>query len=107
MNSSGTQYLNVSVTQGNDNGSGDSSRAHTHWNSGLSWIICEQVDAMVAAAKHWQSSRNNTIVYYPVGVLGIGGPNSNSAAHYFGVVSGFNPSPPATAYGWWSPIVFP
>jgi hypothetical protein len=106
-NSSGTQYLNVSVTPGNDNHSGDSSNAHMHWTSGLSWINCYQVDAMVAAAEDWESRHNNTIVYQPRGALGIGGPNSNSAAHYFGVVSGFNPNPPRTAYGWWSPIVFP
>jgi hypothetical protein len=106
-NSSGTQYLNISVSSGNDNGSGDSSRSHRHWSSGLSWINCDQVDAMVAAARDWQGSHNNTIVYNPVGVLGVGGPNSNSAAHYFGVVSGFNPNPPRTAYGWWTPIVFP
>ena len=56
----------------------------------------------VAAAKRFP---NNTIQYHPAGALGIGGPNSNSAAHYFGVVSGFNPNPPTTAYGRWSPIV--
>ncbi|HEY9072634.1 MAG TPA: hypothetical protein VIN67_00755 [Desulfobaccales bacterium] len=107
MNSSGIQYLNVSVTAGNDNRSGDSSSAHMDWSSGLSWINCDQVDAMVAAGKDWQGNHNNTIVYHPAGGLGIGGPNSNSAAHYFGVISGFNPNPPTTAYGWWSPIVFP
>jgi len=106
-NSSGTQYLNVSVTAGSNNGSGDSNSAHMDWSSGLSWIMCAQVDAMVAAAKDWKSNHNNTIVYHPVGVFGIGGPNSNSAAHYFGVISGFNPNPPRTAYGWWSHIAFP
>jgi hypothetical protein len=101
---SGTQYLNASATSGNDNGSGDNSSQHLDWSSGLSRTICDQVDTLIGAAK---SFRNDTIEYYTVGVLGFGGPNSNSAAHYFGVISGFNPSPPTTAYGWFSPIVFP
>ena len=106
-NSSGTQYLNVSGTLGSNNGSGDNSSAHTDWSSGLSWINCDQVDTMLGAARNWQNNHNTTIVYNPLGALGIGGPNSNSAAHYFGVIAGFNPKPPATAYGWWSPIIFP
>jgi RHS repeat-associated protein len=106
-NSSGTQYLNVSVTRGSDNGSGDNSGAHMDWSSGLSWMNCDQVDAMLGAANNWKNNYNNTVQYHPAGLLGIGGPNSNSAAHYFGVVSGINPNPPTTAYGWWSPIVFP
>lgn len=96
---SGTQYLNVSVTKGDNNGSGDGSGANTAWSSGLSWINCDQVDALIAAAQNWQSNYNNTIQYNAVGVLGFGGPNSNSAAHYFGTVSGFSPNPPTTAYG--------
>jgi hypothetical protein len=51
--------------------------------------------------------RNNTIQYHPAGALGFGGPNSNSAAHYFGVAGGFNPTPPLLAYGWNSEIRFP
>lgn len=99
--------MNVSVTPGSNNGSGDNSNAHTAWSSGLSWINCYEVDALIGAAKDWQNNHNNTVVYHPIGFLGFGGPNSNSAAHYFGVVSGFNPNPPATAYGWFSAIVFP
>jgi hypothetical protein len=68
---------------------------------------CAEVGTLERAAQDWQNNHNNSIVYHPVGVLGIGGPNSNSAAHYFGVISGFNPNPPTTAYGWWTPIVFP
>jgi hypothetical protein len=105
-NASGTRYLNVSVTAGSNNDT-DSSAAHTDWTSGLSWMNCDQVDAMVGAARDWHNTHNGTVVYSPIGALGIGGPNSNSAAHYFGVISGFNPNPPTTAYGWWSPIVFP
>jgi hypothetical protein len=104
---SGIRYLNVSVTLGTDNGTGDSSAAHTHWSSGLSYFNCERVDAMVAAALNWQDKRNNTIVYNPIGVFGLGGLNSNSVARYLGAAGGFNPKPPKTAYGWWSPIVFP
>lgn len=59
------------------------------------------------AARDWQYNHNGRVVYNPIGFLGIGGPNSNSAAHYFGEVSGFDPKPPMTAYDWFSPIIFP
>jgi RHS repeat-associated protein len=100
----GIQYLDVWATQGSNNGSGDSSGSQTAWSSGLSSAICAQVDAMISAAK---SFPNNTVQYHAVGFLGLGGPNSNSAAHLLGTLGGFNVPGPTFAYGWWSAIVFP
>jgi hypothetical protein len=101
--SSGVQYLDVFPTPGNDNGNGDNSKQHLVWSSGVSSTLCAQVDAMISAAK---SFPNNTILYNAVGLLGLGGPNSNSVASYLGLVGGFAPVPPRTAYGWFSPIFF-
>ncbi|MGH9667423.1 MAG: RHS repeat-associated core domain-containing protein, partial [Bryobacteraceae bacterium] len=100
----GTQHLNAYVTPGSDNGSGDNSRQDAAWSSGIGSWLCDQVDAMINAAKDFPA---NTIQYHPVGAFGFGGPNSNSAAHYFGIAGGFNPKPPLTAYGWNSYIPFP
>jgi hypothetical protein len=90
--------LNVWVTQGNDNHSGDNSSQATAWSSGLSTANCAGVSAMLAAAN---SFPNGKIRYSAFG------PNSNSAAHYIGTKGGFNPSPPPGAVGWSTPIVVP
>lgn len=58
---------------------------------GLSSGVCGQVDSMINAG---HSFPNGSLMYDPVW-----GPNSNTAARYFGDVGGFNPSFPFNAYG--------
>jgi RHS repeat-associated protein len=102
VNSSGqgVSYLDAWAVSGNANGL-DNSGQHTDWSSGLSSSICDQVDSMIIAAQQFPQ---NTILYNPLAAFSFGGPNSNSAAHYFGVAGGFNPTPAPTAYGWYSPL---
>ncbi len=93
-------YLNAWAVPGSANGS-DNSTQHTDWSSGLSSSICDQVDRMIVAAQRFPQ---NTLIYNAFGAFGFGGPNSNSAAHYFSVVGGFNATPALTAYGWYSAL---
>jgi hypothetical protein len=82
--------------------------SHASWDSGLAPWLCDEVDALVAAAKYWHDKDNNKIGYNPYAALTYGGPNSNGAARYFGEVVGhLDVNPPLTAYGWRSYIPFP
>ena len=99
-----TAYLNAWAVPGNSNGK-DNSQQHLDWNSGISGSLCAQVDEMIVAA---ESFPNNTIRYSPYALGLFGGPNSNSAAHYFGSAGGFNDvTAPLTAYGWNVPTLLP
>ncbi len=98
------QYLDAWVVPGSANGA-DNSGDNTAWASGLSASLCDQVEAMLTAARGFPQ---NQIQYNPAGAFGFGGPNSNSAAHYFGIAGGFTGiTPPLTAYGWNSYIPSP
>lgn len=66
---------------------------------GLSSGVCGQVDSMINAG---HSFPNGSLMYDPVW-----GPNSNTAARYFGDVGGFNPSFPFNAYGANAPLLVP
>jgi RHS repeat-associated protein len=96
--SGSNQYLTVWVNP-NLNQGPDTPSAHLVFNSGLSGGICGQVDSMINAG---QSFPNGSLTYDPVW-----GPNSNTAARYFGDVGGFNPSFPFTAYGANAPLLVP
>ena len=90
------QYLDAWAIPGNSAGQ-DNSAQHLVWSSGLSGSLCASVDRMIIAAERFPQ---NQILYRPVSALGFGGPNSNSAAHYFAIAGGFDPTAPWNAYGW-------
>jgi hypothetical protein len=58
---------------------------------------CPAVDNLLRASNNWPQ---NQIVYDY-----LFGPNSNSAARYFGDVAGFYPTTPPGAWGWWYPVL--
>jgi hypothetical protein len=99
-----TSYLNAFAVPGSAvPNSADNSSQHTDWTSGSSSSLCSQVDSMISAAQNFP---NNTIPYSPYAAGVFGGPNSNSAAHYFATVGlFFNATPAATAYGWNVPLL--
>jgi RHS repeat-associated protein len=92
----GNQMLNIWPPNPNTQTGVDSVSAGTSWNSGLSEANCPGVDAMIAAAVAWPQ---DTIPYHPVG-----GPNSDTAAHYLGTQGGFNPPAPPGMTGWNTPL---
>ena len=99
---SSRQYLQAWVAPGSANGA-DNSSQHTAWGMvGPTEGLCRQVEALLAAA----DSFPKRCIYYIVT-----GPNSNSAAHYFGNAAGFSPADPlyvgGIAYGWNTGIIFP
>lgn len=89
-----TVWVNPNLYQGPD-----TPNAHLVFNSGLSSGACGQVDSMINAG---QSFPNGSLMYDPVW-----GPNSNTAARYFGNVGGFNPTFPFNAYGANAPLLLP
>jgi RHS repeat-associated protein len=91
-------FLDVWPTD-NLNAQPDNVSATTSWNSGLSSSNCNGADDLLTSADTWPQ---DTIPYSPAL-----GPNSNSAANYFGQAGGFNPSAPSGSMGWNTPILFP
>jgi RHS repeat-associated protein len=67
------------------------------FDSGSSPTNCSGVDNLLRAANNWPQ---NQIPYDY-----LFGPNSNSAARYFGDVAGFYPTTPPGAWGWWYPVL--
>jgi RHS repeat-associated protein len=93
-----TQYLRAWVVDGDSNDK-DNSGQKLAWESGLSSAVCDKVAKMLDAANAFPK---RGLIYDAVW-----GPNSNSAAHYFGDVAGFSPSAPPGSYGWGTGIIYP
>ena len=94
-----TTYLRTWVVPGDDAGRGNNSSQKVAWSSGLSSIFCDEVAKMLQVAS---SFPNRGLTYDP-----FWGPNSNSAAHYFGMAAGFDASAPPGSYGWDTGIIYP
>jgi RHS repeat-associated protein len=95
---SDSTYLEAWVVSGDYNGQ-DNKDKTVAWSSGLSSAFCNSIDLMLAAARGFP---RRSLYYEPVV-----GPNSNSAARYFGVRGGFTPTAPPGSYGWDYPILLP
>jgi len=91
-------YLEAWVVPGNSNGA-DNSGQHLVFNTGVSSDVCGQVDSMINSASQFP---RRSFYYNPVW-----GPNSNTAAKYFGNTAGFQPSFPFNAYGSGAPLLVP
>ena len=85
-----TQYLEAWVVSGDSNGS-DHSGQTLAWSSGLSSFICDAVERIIAAA--------NSLPRGEISYDAARGPNSNSAARFFGQAAGFALSPPPGSFG--------
>ncbi len=96
--SGANQHLNIWVNPDLFQGP-DTPNAHLVFSAGPSSSVCGQVDSMISGGN---SFPNGSFVYDP-----IWGPNSNTAARYFGGVGGFNPTFPFTAYGANAPLLVP
>ena len=89
------KYLEAWIVPGSVNGQ-DNKGQTTRWDSGLSAINCAKVAHLLGAAAGFP---RETVLYDP-----ISGPNSNSAARYFGYSGVFDVSPGGGAIGWLSKI---
>lgn len=56
---------------------------------------CSAMGIIISAAVAWPQKKYQ---YKP------GGPNSNTAAHFFGRISGLDPPPPPDTLGWDAPL---
>jgi len=79
----------------------DNTLAGTWFNSGVSSRVCDQVTALLYAAKSWPP-KPGAIPYNP-----FGGPNSNSFARYIGEQGLFNPTAPPGSVRWGHSIPTP
>ncbi len=90
-NSNATGHLQAFVVVGDANKQ-DHAGQLTHWTSGLSASDCNPVERMLTASRGFPQHK---FIYDAAS-----GPNSNTAARYFGRAGGFNPSQPPLAWGW-------
>ena len=76
----------------------DNSSRATAFYADYTTDTCAQTDNLLRAALAYKNTLNGTIPYSATG------PNSNSAAHYVGILGGFDPTPPPGSFGWCTPI---
>ena len=93
------KFLDTWATKADDpHAKSEMSKSKVAWESGKSASACAAVDKILAAQAAWP---NDKITY------SWKGPNSNSAAKYFGNVGEFSLPKPPGAVGWDKAIPFP